>query len=340
MQAVIWTGPRAMELRDEPEPTPGPGQVLLRVDAVGICGSELSGFLGHNSLRVPPLVMGHEFAGTVVALGPETNGVAVGEAVIANPLISCGGCTFCRSGHANLCPLRKLIGAHLPGAFAEFVVVPAASCTPTPPGLSAVAGSLAEPLACGIRAAVMGDVRAGSTVAIFGAGPIGLMCVSACRRLGAEVCLVVDMHSPRLATASAWGAGAVCSAGEADPVAAAKTATAGFGVDVAIDAVGVAATRRAAIEAVRPGGSVVFLGLHEAESSVQANYIVRSETRVVGSFAYTPAEFAEAIAMLAAGEVRPAADWLEERPLTACAASFVELIDSPPAVVKIVLRPQ
>jgi threonine dehydrogenase-like Zn-dependent dehydrogenase len=339
MKAVVWTGPREMALHEVAEPTPGAGEVLLRVGAVGICGSELSGYLGHNSLRVPPLVMGHEFAGEVVALGPGAAGVAPGDRVIVNPLVSCGDCPLCRSGAANLCPRRQLLGAHRPGAFAELVAVPAASCTPLPAGVSAVDGSLAEPLACGVRAARLGGVAPGASVAVFGAGPIGLMCVSAVRRAGAEARLAVDMHPGRLATAAAWGALAVCDARAENPVAAARSATGGLGVDVAIDAVGASATRRAAIEAVRPGGAVVFLGLHEAESAVQANDIVRSETRVVGSFAYTPADFAEAVAMLAAGAVRAAPAWLEERPLAACAASFAELIDAPPAIAKIVLRP-
>jgi L-iditol 2-dehydrogenase len=231
------------------------------------------------------------------------------------------------------------VGAHRPGAFAEFVAVPAASCLPLPAGLSLVGGSLAEPLACGVRAARVGGVAAGTTVAVFGAGPIGLMCISASRRVGGEVRLAVDLNAGRLASATHWGALATCNAREADPVEAARRASGGLGVDVAIDAVGSSATRRAAIEAVRPGGAVVFLGLHEAESAVQANYIVRSEVRITGSFAYTMADFAEAVAMLARGEVRATPDWLEERPLEACSASFAQLIDAPPAIAKIVLRP-
>jgi len=339
MRAVVWLGPRTMELQAVADPTPGAGEVLLRVGAVGICGSELSGYLGQNSLRVPPLVMGHEFAGEVVARGARVTALELGDQVIANPLSSCGVCQLCQAGHQNLCPLRQLVGAHRPGAFAELVAVSAASCTRLPANLSPVAGSLAEPLACGVRAARVGGVGDGTSVAIFGAGPIGLMCVSACRRVGGEVRLVVDMHAGRLTTAARWGALATCNASSDDPVAAARRVSGGLGVDVAIDAVGASATRRAAIEAVRPGGVVVFLGLHEAESAVQANHVVRSEVRITGSFAYTPTEFAEAVRMLAKGDVRVSSDWLEERPLAACAASFAQLIDAPPAIAKIVLRP-
>lgn len=339
MKAIVWLGPREMELRDVADPAPGADEVLLRVGAVGICGSELSGYLGHNSLRVPPLVMGHEFAGEVVGRGAMVTRLGQGDQVIVNPLLSCGECDLCRSGLQNLCPRRQLVGAHRAGAFAELVAVPAASCFLMPADLSPVDGSLAEPLACGVRAARVGGVKAASSVAIFGAGPIGLMSISACRRAGGEVRLVVDMNAGRLATAARWGALATCNAGEEDPVAAARGVSGGLGVDVAIDAVGASATRRAAIEAVRPGGTVVFLGLHEAESPVQANYVVRGEIQITGSFAYTPADFTEAVGMLARGEVRAAADWLEERPLDACAASFSQLVDAPPAIAKVVLRP-
>jgi 2-desacetyl-2-hydroxyethyl bacteriochlorophyllide A dehydrogenase len=339
MKAVVWLGPREMRLEEVADPAPGADEVVVRVAAVGICGSELSGYLGHNKLRVPPLVMGHEFTGEVVARGVHVNDLTLGDQVVVNPLISCGTCEFCRTGYANLCPRRQLVGAHRPGAFAEYVAVAAGNCTRMPADLSQVDGSLAEPLACGVRAARVGGIQAGTTVAIFGAGPIGLMCISACRRIGGEVQLVTDTNGGRLATATRWGAQATHNAHLDNSADAARHASIGHGVDVAIDAVGIAATRRAAIAAVRPGGTVVFLGLHEAESPVQANDIVRSEIRIVGSFAYTPADFAEAVTMLAGGEVHAAADWLEERPLDACADSFTQLIDAPSAIAKIVLRP-
>src|SRR5262249_54480951 len=138
MKAVVWLGPRRMELQSVPEPTPRPGEAILRVDAVGICGSELSGYLGQNSLRVPPLVMGHEFAGTVGAIGADLVSLRIGDRVTVNPLIGCGECALCRLGLENLCPKRQIIGIHRPGAFAEQVAVPATCCTRLPDGLSQV----------------------------------------------------------------------------------------------------------------------------------------------------------------------------------------------------------
>jgi threonine dehydrogenase-like Zn-dependent dehydrogenase len=328
-----------MELQNEPEPQPQAGEVVLRVDAVGICGSELSGYLGQNSLRVPPLVMGHEFAGTVAEVGANVSGLQIGDRVTVNPLSGCGECALCQLGLENLCPKRQIVGIHRPGAFAELVAVPTANCTSMPEGISQVAGSLAEPLGCGVRAARVGGVASGSRVLVLGAGTIGLMCIAAARKAGGSVTLAADPNAGRLQTASQWGAENLCDTRSADPAEVSRDLTAGLGVDVAIDAVGTDTTRRVAVRAVRPGGAVVLVGLHVAESPFEANYIVRSEIRVAGSFAYTPADFAAAVALLAAGDVKPGTSWLQERDLEECGDSFAELIDNPPPISKIVLRP-
>lgn len=339
MKVIVWTGPREMHVREAPRPEPAAQEVVVKVDAAGICGSDMSGYLGHNSLRVPPLVMGHELAGRVTAVGEGVTAPRVGDLVAVNPLIACGECALCRRGLENLCPRREIVGIHRPGAFAEWVAVPAANCVTLPRGVDAVTGSLAEPLACGVRAVRIGGVVQGSRVLVVGAGTIGLMAIAAVRSAGGAVVLASDVHPGRLATAAAWGAARTCDARSTDSAALARQLTGDLGVDVAIDAVGSGVTRRAAIRAARPGGTVVFVGLHEAESPVEANHIVRSEIHISGSFAYTSVDFARALDMLIAGEVYPSPAWLEERALEACGASFAELIDTPPAVAKIVLRP-
>lgn len=339
MKAVVWLGPRQMEIQEVSVPTPLADEVTIKVEAVGICGSELSGYLGQNSLRVPPLIMGHEFSGRIAALGEGVTEVNGDDLVTVNPLVTCGKCAFCQQGLENLCVQRKLIGAHRSGAFAEFVTVPAVNCIRLPSTFSLVSGSLAEPLACGVRAALVGGVGPGVRVLIIGAGTIGLMSIAAVRKAGGNVTLVSDVHPGRLATATAWGAEATCDARATDTVALAHQLTEDLGVDVAIDAVGSDATRQAAIKAVRAGGSVVLVGLHDAASPFEANYMVRSEIRMTGSFAYTPANFAQAVEMLLAGDVRPSEQWLEERSLADCAAAFAQLVDAPSAMAKIVLRP-
>ena len=340
MQALVWLGPRDMVQRAEPIPTPAEGDVLISVGAVGICGSELSGFLGHNSLRVPPLIMGHEGAGQVVHAtgGTFATGEAatVGARVTFNPLVVCGSCDRCSSGHSNLCRQRQLVGAHRPGAFAQYVAVPARQCYLLPDHLSLVAGSMAEPLACSIRAVALSGVKPQERLLILGAGPIGLFALAAARVQGVEQILVSDVAPQRLEIARRWGASDVINAREQDVVAFVQERYPG-GVDRVIDAVGATPVRTQAIRAVVPGGRVVFIGLHDEESALPANYIIRQEITVVGSFAYTDDDFARAMDLLVRGVVQPNVDWLEERPLRDGPAAFAELVDGNARAAKIVL---
>lgn len=341
MQALVWLGPREMVQRDEPIPQPGDDEVLVAVGAVGICGSELSGYLGHNSLRVPPLIMGHECAGEVVYAsgGTFANGTAatVGTRVTFNPLVVCDSCDRCLAGRSNLCRRRQLVGAHRPGAFAQYVAVPAGRCYPLPEHVSLVAGSLSEPLACAIRAVTLADAQAGQSLLILGAGPIGLFAIAAARAKGVEQIIVSDVAPRRLEIAQRWGARDVVNATERDVIAVVQELYPG-GVDCVIDAVGATSVRTQAVQAVVPGGRAVFIGLHDEESVLPANYIIRQEVEILGSFAYTEAEFFQAVDLLARGVFRPSADWLEERPLSDGPAAFAELVDGRARATKIVLN--
>ena len=332
MRALVWHGPRLLTLEQVPEPEPAPGEVLLRVEAVGICGSELSGYLGESSLRRPPLVMGHEFAARVVG----GDGPAPGTRVVVNPLLSCGVCGPCRSGAENLCAERRIVGAARPGAFAELVAVPAGACHPAPEGLSPELAAMAEPLACAVRAVERGRPGLADAVLIVGAGAIGLLTLAVARRAGAGILAVADVNAERLATARAWGATHTLD-GRADLPAELRRLTGGP-ADVAFDAVGLASTRRAAVQAVRPGGRAVFIGLHEAESVLPVNELVRGEIEAVGCFCYRARSFERALALLRGGLLAPG-PWLEPRPLEAGPASFEDLLGGAVAASKLVLRP-
>lgn len=330
--ALVWLGPQEMAWREIAEAPLEPGEVRLEVQAVGICGSELSGYLGHNSLRVPPLVMGHEFSGVVRELGPGAE-LSPGDRVVVNPLLTCGECDYCRGGLENLCAERALIGAHLPGAFAESAVVPAAACLPLSDEIDFLSGSLAEPLACAVRAVSLaiggglgGAAGGGSSgsLHIIGAGPIGLLCGLVARHAGVGAVSIHDTNEERLALAAGWGL---------------TPEVPGTPVDAVIDAVGLEATRAAGIAAVRRGGTVVFIGLHSAQAAFDGNDLIRDEKVVKGCFAYTRADFARAVALLAEGLVPPPAEWVEVRDLADGGASFEELTGAAPSSVKIVLRP-
>lgn len=339
MKALVWNGPREMTIEQTDKPSPGPGEILLSVGAVGICGSELSGYLGKNSLRRPPLVMGHEFTGEVVEAGSDDSRFAAGTRVVVNPMVPCGKCAMCRRALENLCMNRSLIGAHRPGAFAEWVVVPEKTAFPVPETVDPVSGSLVEPLACGLRAVRLVDVGIGDSVVVFGAGIIGLMGLAMAKRAGAQTLIVVDTNERRLEVAEAWGAAHILNPKKDDVVESAKFLTDGIGVDAAIDAVGLPVTRHQSVVSVRPDGRVVFVGLHDDETKLAGNHIVRSETRITGSFCYSYEDFQDSIRLVAEGLFGETEGWLDERPLEAGKESFDEQIDGPALYPKVVLRP-
>lgn len=338
MRAAIWQGPRTMTVEEIPRPEVAVGEIVLRVGFVGICGSELSGYLGLNSLRRPPLIMGHEFSGTIVEVGPDAGDFQVGERVTVNPMVPDGTCVMCRNGHENLCLNRSLIGAHRPGAFAEYVAVPAKAAYRLPDTLDDLTGTLVEPLACAVRAVSLAGVTVGSHLVIMGAGPIGLLALAVARRAGASTIAIVDINPARLVVAREWGATHTINPAQDDLAALVGAATRGLGCDCALDAVGLPVTRRQAVAAVRPGGRVIFLGLHEDETSLAINTIVRSEISIQGSFCYSRTDFTVALRLLAEGFLPDAESWLTLRPLEEADASFAQLIDAPADITKIVLR--
>jgi threonine dehydrogenase-like Zn-dependent dehydrogenase len=342
MKSLVWTGPRQMEMQEMPLPVPGDDEVLLEVATVGICGSELSGYLGHNSLRKPPLVMGHEFSASIAQVGggalADGSLPAPSQRVAVNPLVNCGACILCENSLPNLCLRRQIIGAHRPGAFARYVVAPAAQCWPLPDSMSDIAGALAEPLACAVRAVFHAQWHGNGPLLILGAGAIGLCCLAMARTQNAGDIVVSDRTPARLRLAQSWGATALIDASAADAQQQMRAALPDGPVSV-IDAVGSNTTRALALQLVRPGGRIVYIGLHDETSPLAANYLVRQEVTIQGSFAYTPADFAHAFALLAASIVAPSPTWIEERPLSAGASAFAGLVDGAISIPKIVLRP-
>ncbi|GAB4114230.1 MAG: galactitol-1-phosphate 5-dehydrogenase [Roseiflexaceae bacterium] len=341
MEALIWTGPQQMHVDQIALPQVSTDEVLVQITAAGICGSEISGYLGQNSLRVPPLVMGHEMAGVIVqpSMAPLRDGSLgmVGTPVVINPLITCGVCDMCQRGRLNQCRKRQLLGAHRPGGFAEFLATPATLCTPLPANVSLEAAVWVEPLACSLRAVRHAALQPDQPLLIIGAGPIGLGCIAAARMFGIQTILISDFVPARLEAALAWGATHAIKADTIKcPADLSRYLPAGQAVEAVIDAVGVHASREQAIRWVVPGGRVVFIGLHEEESPIPANYLIRQEVTVTGSFCYNPSDFAGALALLQS--LPNMEQWLDLRPLRAGADSFAELVRGS-NVVKITLLP-
>lgn len=330
MNALVYEGPRIMNMRKEPIPEAKDNEVIIRVEKVGICGSELSGYLGHNSLRFPPLIMGHEFAGKVVELGQQVNSVKTGDRVTVNPLISCGSCRCCKSGQPQLCPNRKIIGAHRPGAFAEYVAVPKNNVYVLPDNLTMDQGALTEPLACAVHIARIVNMTPADKLLIFGAGPIGLLVLQVAKAYGLTDIVVMDLNKERLQIVDALDGIAVNSSEQL------KELLPQGGFDLSIDAVGVNATRRQCIELTRTGGSVAFSGLHEAESPIPINDIIRSELKLHGAFCYNDRDFEIALQWLKTDKVN-LDPWLLHAPLEEGGACFEKLISNPGPIAKILL---
>lgn len=341
MKALIWEAARTMTMREEPTPSPAADEILVKVTHAGICGSELGGYLGHNALRRPPLIMGHEFAGEIAELGAEVSSLRPdlnpGQAVTVNPLWHCGDCRDCRRGVNQLCHRRQLLGAHRPGAFAEYVNAPAKLALPLPAGMDTRIGALTEPVGCAVRIAELAGDVAGEDCLVIGAGPIGLLSLQMLNLKDARRVFIVEMDNERLRMGAELG-GIPIQPREADAVQTVRNATDGQGVAVSVDAVGSAVTREQCIAATRAGGRLILSGLHEERSVMPAADMIRREIQAHGSFAYSPANFTQALDLLEQGAVR-LDPWIIEDPLQAGGKWFDRLIDAPGNVAKALLVP-
>ncbi len=330
MRAIVWQGPERMAVEERPDPgAPEAGELVLRPQAVGICGSEVEGYLGHMGNRTPPLVMGHEFAGVVVAAG-EGAGELDGARVAVNPLSGCGECRLCRAGHANLCADRILIGVHAPGAFADLVRVPAASARRLPDGVSARTGALVEPLANGVHAVRLGLARGPvERAVVLGGGTIGLVTLQAALLSGIEEVALLEPQPERRERAAALGAH--LTYGSEEEALAAEPA------DLVLDAVGAQATRALATRLVRPAGQAVYIGLAADDTTLGFHDVVRSQLTLQGSYAYTMDDYDQAFEWLVSGQAS-LGELPAVRPLDDGPGAFAALASGPPpAAVKVFL---
>ena len=323
MRAAVLHGPRDLRVQAVQDLAPGAGEVVVRVVAVGLCGTDYRIWTGERPVAYP-LVMGHEFIGHVLAVGPGVDNVRVGEKVAVEPNYSCGVCALCREGNRNLCLARTAVGIDVDGGLAEQARLPARVCWPAPPALSDEQLLLAEPLAVVTRAAGRAAPRAGETAAVVGAGTLGLLAVQVLKARGLSV-LAVGRTEARLDVARALGADAVAAANaptpDAAPLAAARALSGREGVDVVIETAGTPEAVGQAIELARPGGRVVLTGLPHAPSSVEFFRVVRRELSLFGSMIYQ-AEFPEAIRLLADGKVRTERLLTHRFPLEAALEAF------------------
>jgi len=265
LKAALLYGPKDLRIEERPEPIIGPGEMLLRVRAVGVCGSDvhtyLHGRIGPTVLQ-SPLILGHEFGGQVAQVADEVDNVRLGDRVAVDPARNCTTCEFCLKGHPNLCENLHFCGLWPDdGALAEYMACPARLAYSLPESISYGGAVLLETLGIAIHAADLGKLRVGYEVAVLGCGPIGLLVIQMARLSGATRIFATDLLDNRLEFARQCGATDVLNAGEADPVAWVAEQTKGRGVDVAFEAAGAAETPTQAVEMARHGGTVCLIGI-------------------------------------------------------------------------------
>ena len=340
MKALVYTANQEMTYRDEPPPRPGPGDALVAIESVGICGSDMHAYLGHDPRRVPPLILGHEAVGTVL------EGAQPGQAVVLNPLITCGECVECLGGRQNLCTHRELIGMVRPGAFAEQIAIPETNLIPVPAGMDADKAALTEPGATALHAVALAEKSLARPISesralVFGAGSVGLLTALILLDKGIAEIHLAETNALRRDTAGVGITGGVTDGVATgvrcrvfDPLSDPPEAD---GFDAVFDAVGNAHTRRAAVQCVRPGGAIVHIGLADAEGDLDVRRMTLQEITFIGCYTYTPVDLRITLDKLhsgALGDLR----WLEQRPLADGAQAFKELLAGACPAAKIVLR--
>ena len=287
-----------------PAPAPAPDSVVIKVAACGICGSEIETFRKRSPRRQPPLVMGHEFCGTVVEAGKDALRFKSGDKVISHSIVHCGVCAMCRGQRPNLCSARQVFGMDRPGAFAEYVAVPERALIPWPAGLGAAAASLTEPLANGVHIANLTRHLPVASVLVIGAGPIGVMCQLALMATRNANIFATDINPIRRSTARKLGARVPPHATPDNVIAWMLDETDGQGVDLVIDAVGSSATRLQSIACARPGGAAVWIGLHEDSLMFSTYNVILREKQIIGTYAATLEELQVAANLLTSQQVK------------------------------------
>jgi L-iditol 2-dehydrogenase len=336
MRALDYPAWGKLEFRDVPRPSLAEGEVLLRVHSCGVCGSELETFKNSSFRRTPPLIMGHEFCGVVEQVNGENRRKLEGRRVLCHAMVHCGQCSACLRGDTNLCTHRQVFGMHRPGAFAEYVAVPERILLPWPAGLPDDAAVFTEPLSNGINAMRQGGTARKSRVVVIGAGPIGLMCLFAARRLHQSRVIVSDLVPARLDAARKLGAELTVHPPHQDLDREIQRHWGGERAEFIIDAVGSAETKQLAIDLVEPGGAVVWVGLHEDTIQLSSYPITLGQKCVTGSYSGSLHDLRLAADILAEGSLDTS--WASHYPIEQGESGFRELLRSDSTKIKVILQ--
>ena len=343
MKALIYTKPYSFEYSDFPDPAAGDNDVLIRVKACGICGSDVHGFTGKTGRRIPPLIMGHEAAGIIEGLGKNVSGFKKGDRVCFDSTVYCNKCEACRAGLFNRCDKRQVLGVSVPafkrhGAFAEYVAVPSWIVSKISDEFSFVHAALLEPASIGTHAANRAPISNDDTVVVIGAGTIGLFILQAARLRGAAKVIAVDINEFRLDLAKKLGADKLINPLKSNLSEAVLQETEGKGANVTLEAVGYAKTFADAVSITRMGGHVVAVGNLEKKAEFDLQQLIAKEHTFTGSYA-SSGEFRDCIELVASGKIKVEPLISDVLPLEEGPDAFDRLLKAEENLLKIVLEP-
>ena len=324
MKALVYDGVETLNYRDMPDPVAGSDTHLIKIEAVGICGSDMHAYLGHDARRPAPLILGHEAAGTIVG------GVQNGRRVTVNPLVSCGTCAACKAGRENICPDRQIIS--MPpreGAFAQYVAMPDSNLVTVPDAIPMDKAALAEPLAVSWHTARLALEALHPSMErralVIGGGAIGLAAALALKAMGARDVTIAEPNDARRAFL-------------AETCGQATMANASGSFETVIDAVGYGATRASASACVMPGGVIAHVGLGDSAEGFDVRYATLQEVTFIGTYTYTMQDFRDTAQAIFDGKLGPL-DWTEKRALSDGFQAFKDLRTGKVAAPKIILDP-
>ena len=334
MKALVYTGTQELIYRDEKNPTEVDGESILKVYASGICGSDMHAYHGHDERRVPPLIIGHEVSGQV------QNGKFKDKDVVLNPLITCGKCNYCINGREHLCPKRVILGMNRPierqGVFAEYVATPDQNIYEIPDGLDKNEAPVAEPTAVSLHAVLIGEQSLKKPLSecrtlVQGAGAIGLLCALILSKIkGNKDIIISDPNKLRLNECSKYV--------DAKFVSPESEDINSNSFDIVFDTVGLEVSRQQAIEVVKPGGSIIHIGLTQPAGPFNFRKMTLQEVTVIGTYCYTNKDFAQTLEILSNKNIGPL-DWIEFRDLKNGANAFKEIHNGSCVAPKIILLP-
>lgn len=304
MRQAVMTRPGVIEFRNVPPPVPGPGQVLLRVHRIGVCGSDVHVYHGKHPFTPYPVVQGHEFSAVVEAVGPGVTGIPLGSKATATPQEVCGACRPCRQGRYNVCEKLKVRGFQAPGVGQDYFVTEADKIVRLPDSLTHEQGAFVEPVAVAAHSTGRAGDLTGRNVVVAGAGPIGNLAAQACKRRGARRVLITDVSEYRLEVARQVGIDVVSHARQESLEAAVARAFGGDGFDVAMDAAGVEASLSALVKTIDKGGRIVILAVFSAKPPVDMSVLCEHELTVTGTMMYRHEDYEQAVKWIADGSIQ------------------------------------